>query len=147
MASETILYTTLVADDEPIEELPAEIITYGYRLNRPGALSFNLALDHPKCRRSIVGPGRHEAVIERNKQVVWRGPVLTAREIDTKKQRLVAFGGEGLQAHTRRMFVTTDLEFEEGVDDLVQREGLGPRGHHEHGPAAFGHGGPGGMMM
>ena len=37
--------------------------------------------------------------------------------------------------------------FEEGVDDLVQREGLGPRGHHEHGPTAFGHGGPGGMTM
>lgn len=37
--------------------------------------------------------------------------------------------------------------FEEHVGELVQREGLGPRGGRGHGPAGFGHHGPGGMTM
>ena len=36
--------------------------------------------------------------------------------------------------------------FEDRVDDLVQREGFGPRGGGAHRPAGFGHG-PGGMTM
>ena len=110
MTVDTVLYTTLRGDDEPVEELPAAIISYGYRLNRPGSLSFSLALDHPFCTRSIVGPGVHEAVVSRNKAIVWRGPILTANETDTKQKREVTFGAEGLYAYTRRMHVTTTID-------------------------------------
>jgi hypothetical protein len=111
MAVETILYTTLRGDSEPVEELPAEIINYGYRLNRPGQLSFTLALDHPFCTRTIVGPGTHEAVVVRNRQIVWRGPVLTARETDSKTDRKVEFGAEGLLQYLNRWALTQDVTF------------------------------------
>lgn len=109
--AETTLYTTLRGDDEPVEELPAEIITYGYRLNRPGSISFALSLDHPKCARSVIWPGLHEVVVERNKQVVWRGPVLTADETDEAGNRMVDFGGEGLLHYPSRWFRTADRTF------------------------------------
>lgn len=108
---ETTLYTTLRGSDEPIEELPAEIISYGFRLNRPGSINFALSLDHPKCRRDVIWPGIHEAVVERNKQVVWRGPVLTADETDEAGNRMVSFGGEGLLAYPNRWYLTADRSF------------------------------------
>lgn len=108
---ETTLYTTLLGDDEPVEELPAEIISYGFRLNRPGSISFALSLDHEKCRRDVIWPGLHEVVVERNKQVVWRGPVLTAAEEDTAARRIVDFGGEGLLHYPNRWFRTSDRTF------------------------------------
>lgn len=37
--------------------------------------------------------------------------------------------------------------FEEHVEELVQREGFGPRGGRGHGPAGFGHHAPGAMTM
>ena len=107
MTAETVVYTTLIGDDEPIEELPADIIDYGFRLNRPGHLHFTLPVDHPKCRSSIIWPGVHEAVVTRNRQVVWRGPVLTARETE----RTVEFGCEGLLAYLRRWYVTDTLTY------------------------------------
>lgn len=107
----TVLYTTLIGDDEPVEELPAEIISYGFRLNRPGSISFSLSLDHEKCRRDVIWPGIHEAVVERNRQVVWRGPVLTANETDDAGNRTVEFGGEGLLHYPNRWFLTQDRSF------------------------------------
>jgi hypothetical protein len=107
MAVETILYTTLRGDSEPVEELPAEIISYSFRLNRPGAISFSLALDHPFCTRNVIAPGTNEVVVERNKAIVWRGPILTADE-DSEK---VSFGGEGLLAYTKRWHITSTLTF------------------------------------
>lgn len=115
MPTETVLYTTLRGDDEPIEELPAEIITYGYRLNRPGSIKFALSLDHEKCRRDVIWPGIHEAVVKRNKQVAWRGPVLTARE--DEERGMVEFGGEGLFAHCRKMHVTSTIDHTDETGD------------------------------
>lgn len=109
MTVETTLYTTLIGDDEPIEELPADIISYGYRLNRPGAIRFDLSLDHEFCNSDVVAPGVHEAVVVRNRAVVWRGPVLTAQETDTDTERKVSFGGEGLFAYMRRWFLTSTI--------------------------------------
>src|SRR5690606_38127798 len=43
---ETKLLTVPIGGGEPIAELPAEIIKYGYRLNRPGPIEFRLSLDH-----------------------------------------------------------------------------------------------------
>lgn len=119
----TTLYTTLRGDDEPVEELPAEIISYGFRLNRPGSINFSLSLDHEKCRRDVIWPGVHEAVVDRGGQVVWRGPVLTASETDEEDNRTVEFGGEGLFAYTRRMFLTETIdhtaETGDGAKDLA----------------------------
>ncbi|MFA5636431.1 MAG: hypothetical protein WC977_11090 [Anaerovoracaceae bacterium] len=112
MTAETVVYTTLIGGDEPIEELPAEIISYGFRLNRPGHIRFALSVDHPKCRRDVIWPGTHEAVVVRNRQIVWRGPILAARE----GERFVEFAGEGLLAYLKRWYVTSDLDYSAGVD-------------------------------
>lgn len=105
--AETILYTTLIGDDEPLEEFPAEIISYGYRLNRSGAISFSLALDHEKTRRANLEEGVHEVVVRRNRAVVWRGPILTTDEDD--EARLLLVGGEGLGAHAKKWHVTSTI--------------------------------------
>lgn len=105
----TRIYTTLVGDDEPIEELPAEIFVYGYRVNRPGRINFSLSLDHEKAVVTNVEPGVHEVAVERNKAVVWRGPVLQVVEDD--RMRTLVFNGEGLLHYTSRMHVTDDLAF------------------------------------
>lgn len=102
---ETTVYTTLAGDDEPIEELPAEIITYGYRHNGPGAFEFKLSVDHEKCDPSVIYPRRHEVVVVRNEQIVWRGPVLTAVE----DAEFVTFRGAGLLWYLRKMHVTATL--------------------------------------
>lgn len=111
MPVETVIYTTLRGDDEPVEEIPAELIRYTYRLNRPGSIQFALSLDHPFCTRSVIYPGVHEAVIVRNRQIVWRGPVLTANEVDDQDQRMVEFGGEGLLHYPNRWYLTQDRTF------------------------------------
>ena len=105
----TRIFTTLVGDDEPIEEFPAEIITYGYRLNRAGAITFTFSLDHEKSVIANCEPGVHEIVIERDSDIKWRGPVLNVLEDD--QQRLLTFNGEGLLHYTSRMFITGTLEF------------------------------------
>jgi hypothetical protein len=132
MAVETILYTTLRGDNEPVEELPAEIINFGYRLNRPGQLSFSLALDHPFCTRTVVGPGTHEAVVVRNRQIVWRGPVWTANETDSKTDRKVEFGAEGLFSYTRKMHVTSTLDYTGGAAADLAVIGRALINHHQN---------------
>lgn len=117
MAVPTVLYTTAIGSDEPIEELPAEIISYGYRLNRPGTIRFRLALDHPKCVSTVIFPGKHEIAVKRNQAVVWHGPVLAASETDTKTARDVAFAGEGLEHYLSRMHVTSKLAFSAATHD------------------------------
>lgn len=114
MTVETTLYTTRIGDDEPIEELPANIIRYGYRLNAPGAIDFALSVSSDKCRDDVVAAGRHEGVVERNGRVVWRGPILGAKETANE----VRFRGEGLLAHPRRMHITSDIAFA-GVDQFT----------------------------
>lgn len=128
MPVETVLYTTLRGDDEPVEEIPAEIIRYGYRLNRPGSLSFSLALDHEFCTRDIIGPGTHEAVVVRNREIVWRGPVWTAQETDTEGDRKVEFGAEGLLSYTRQMFWSQDKTFSSVDQFTIARQTID---HHQ----------------
>jgi len=127
MTAETVVYTTLIGDDEPIEELPAEIISYGFRLNRPGHIRFALSVDHPKCRRDVIWPGTHEAVVVRNRQIVWRGPILTARETE----RTVEFGGEGLLAYLRRWHVTTTLDYTAGTGEDLATIARALINHHQ----------------
>ena len=103
----TRIYTTLVGDDEPIEELPADIISYGYRLNRAGAINFSLSLDHAKAVIANCEPGIHEVVVERNKAIKWRGPVLHVSEDD--KGRSLNFNGEGLFHYPSRWFVNATI--------------------------------------
>ncbi len=103
----TRIYTTLIGDDEPIEELPADIISYGYRLNRAGAINFSLSLDHEKATITNCEPGVHEVVVERNKATVWRGPVLAVSEDD--KGRSLSFNGEGLFHYPSRWFVNATI--------------------------------------
>ncbi len=115
MAHDTILFTQARGGGERIEEFPADKITYGFRHNRPGAISFDLPLDHFKTIQANIEEGVHEVVIEREGTVAWTGPILTAREDD--RANTLAIGGEGLMAHLRRMHITTDLVFTVGVDD------------------------------
>ncbi len=112
---DTILYTQPRGGGDPIEEFPAEIIRYGYRLNRPGSISFSLALDHEKTVIANLEVGIHEAVVERDDSLVWVGPILTDDEDDAG--RMMGFGGEGLMAHLRKMHVTSTLSFSASTDD------------------------------
>ena len=105
----TRIYTTIIGDDEPIEELPADIISYGYRLNRSGAINFTLSLDHEKATVENCEPGVHEVVVERNKATKWRGPVLAVSEDD--KGRSLNFNGEGLFHYPSRWFINATLQF------------------------------------
>lgn len=127
MPVETRLHTEPIGGGEPIAELPAEIIEYSYRLNRPGAISFRLALDHPLCTRANVGD-QTEAVITRNKAVVWRGPVDTPSETDETGNRFVDFGGEGLESYLKQWHVTTTLTHA-AVDQFTIARGL--VAHHQ----------------
>lgn len=127
MPVETKLHTEPIGGGEPIAELPAEIISYGYRLNRPGSISFRLALDHPLCTRDNVGD-QTEAVVTRNKAVVWRGPIDTPNETDEKGNRTVEFGGEGLESYARQWHVTSTLTYAD-VDQLTIARGL--VAHHQ----------------
>ncbi len=111
----TRLYTQQRGGGDPIEELPAEIISYGYRMNRPGSIGFGLALDQEKTTVANVDTSIHEVVVERDGTVVWVGPVLTLDEDDTP--RTVGIGGEGLMTHLRKMHVTSTLSFSASVDD------------------------------
>lgn len=105
MPIETTVYTTLVGDDVPIEGLPAEIIKYGYRLNAPGSASFRLASDHETCTPEVIFPRKHEIVVTRNREIVWRGPVLTANETDSQTGRFVEFAALGLAWYPRTWHV------------------------------------------
>ncbi len=112
---DTILYTQVRGGGERIEEFPADGVKYGFRLNRPGAISFSLPLDYEKTVQANIEEGVHEVGVEREGTVVWVGPVLTVDENDTP--RTVGFGGEGLMAHLRRMHVTSTLSFSASTDD------------------------------
>lgn len=110
---DTVLFTQPVGGGDPEEELPAEIITYGERLNLPGAISFKLAAAHETATRAIVAPGVHEVGILRNQQMVWAGPVLTVAEPNKPEngEWTLDFGGEGLLHYLWRWRVTSTLEF------------------------------------
>ncbi len=112
---DTILFTQVRGGGERIEEFPADEINYGFRINRPGAISFDLPLDHFKTTQANIEEGVHEIGIEREGTVVKVGPVLTVREDDAGKN--LAIGGEGLMAHLRRMHITDVLTFTAAVDD------------------------------
>lgn len=117
MTVSTVLYTTERGGGQPLEEYPAEIIRYGYRLNRPGAIDFRLPLDDPKTTKANLEIGVHEAAVRRNRVEVWTGPLLTLDESDDTGNRTVKFGGEGLLAYTRKMHVTSTLEYVVATDD------------------------------
>ncbi len=110
-----ILYIQVRGGGERIEEFPADDIKYGFRLNRPGAIEFKLALDHPKTTQKNIEEGVHEIGVEREGTVVWAGPVFTVIEDDSGKN--LAIGGEGLMAHLRRMHITDALTFLVSTDD------------------------------
>jgi len=95
--------------------MPANIVSYGFRANRPGAISFTCPLDHPKTRASTLDVGVNEAAVERDGTIVWAGPIQTSAEDDTS--RVVSFGGEGLATYLRKMHVTATLSFSDTDDD------------------------------
>lgn len=111
MVVETRLVTQPRGGGEYLEEFPAEVIRYSYRLNRPGSIEFTLPLDHAKTLRSNVEEGVHEAVVIRNEAVVWVGPILTIEEIDTPSSRVLSIRGEGLMGYMRRWHITSTLTF------------------------------------
>ncbi len=100
---------------ETIEEMPANIVSYGYRANRPGAISFTCPLDHPKTLSTILDVGVNEATVERDGTIVWAGPIQTSDENDTG--RLINFAGEGLLTYLRKMHITTTLTYSSSTDD------------------------------
>lgn len=130
MPVETTLHTEPIGGGEPIAELPAEIITYGYRLNRPGPVKFRLSLDHELTTRANVGD-ETEAVVTRNGAVVWRGPIWTVDEQDQKEERYVEFEGLSLEAYLFGMHVTSTLEYSQ-VDQFDILRGLVD--HHQGKP-------------
>lgn len=109
MPVETTLHTVPIGGGEPIETLPAEIIKYGYRLNRPGPIEFRLSLDHELTRRANVGD-ETEAVVVRNGETVWQGPIWVADETDAD-DRVVKFEGLSLEMYLFGMLVTQTLAF------------------------------------
>ena len=113
--ADTILFTQARGGGERIGEYPADKIKYGFRFNRPGAISFELPLGHPKTVRADIEEGVHEVGIEREGTVVWVGPILTVKE--DYRGKTLACGGEGLMAYLRRMHITDTLTFTVGVDD------------------------------
>ncbi len=112
---DTILYTQVRGGGERIEEFPADDIKYGFRLNRPGAIEFKLALDHPKTTQKNIEEGVHEIGLEREGTIVKVGPVLTVQEDD--RANTLSVGGEGLMAYLRKMHITNDLAFSASTDD------------------------------
>lgn len=136
MAVETKIETQLRGGGEKIAELPAEIITYGERLNRSGSISFQLAMSHPTCRRDVVGPGIHEVVITRNRQVVWCGPVWTADEPPKPEDgpHLMEFEGEGLWSYTQKWHIGSTVNFDADDQFAIARSLLAHQGR----AAAFG---------
>lgn len=105
----TKLYTQLVGGGEPIEELPADIIKYTYRLNGIGTLDFQLSLDHEKAIKDNVAINEHEVVIERNGVVVWVGPLLQLNEDDSS--RMLNFSGQSLEHFLTRWHITSTLDY------------------------------------
>jgi hypothetical protein len=116
-SSDTVVYTTLKGDTEPVQELPVELIRYGYRQSRPGSISFKLAIDHEKCTSTNIEEGKHEVVVERNKALVWAGPVWTSNEGDTE----VEFGGEGLLSYLDQWVLTAPLTFTQDDQFTIAR--------------------------
>ncbi len=112
---DTILYTQARGGGAKIEEFPADGVKYGFRHNRPGAISFTLPLDHEKTIQANIEEGVHEVVVEREGTVAFVGPVLTVKEDD--QANTLGIGGEGLMAHLRRMHVTDLLSFSVSTDD------------------------------
>ncbi len=112
---DTILYTQVRGGGERIEEFPADIIRYGFRMNRPGAIGFSLPLDHAKTIQASIEEGVHEIGVEREGTVAWVGPVLTVDEDD--RSNALRVGGEGIMAYLRRMHITEDLTFTVSTDD------------------------------
>lgn len=112
---ETILFTQVRGGGERITEFPADGLKYGFRHNRPGAISFDLPLDHAKTIQANIEEGVHEVVVEREGAVAFVGPVLTVKEDD--KANTLSIGGEGLMAHLRRMHITQTLAFSASTDD------------------------------
>ncbi len=119
MPDNTIVYTqtleSLSLGGGKIEEFPAAEIKYGFRLNRPGAWSFSLPLDHPKTTATRIRAGTHEIVVERNGNAVKAGPVLTV--IEDHEANTLQVAGEGIMAYLRKMHITDTLTFEATVDD------------------------------
>lgn len=129
MTVETVVYTQPVGGGSPIEEFPAEIIRYTYRLNRPGSIDVTLPLGHPKTVRTNLDAGVHELVVRRNNQVVWAGPVLTVDEEDGRRSRKLTVRGEGLMAYLRRWHVTATLIY--GATDQTTGIAWGLINHHQ----------------
>lgn len=115
MPVDTILFTQVRGGGERIAEFPADGVKYGFRLNRPGAISFALSLDHSKTVQGNIEEGVHEVGVERAKTEAWVGPILTADEDD--KANTLQIGGEGLMAYLRRMHITDTLTFSVSTDD------------------------------
>lgn len=111
----TVLYTQPRGGGDPVEEFPATIREYTYRLNRPGRIEFTLPLDDPKTVRANIEAGVHEVVVERNGAVVWVGPILTVPSEPASGD--MSFAGEGLMSYLRRWHIRSDKTFSSSTDD------------------------------
>lgn len=110
---ETKLVTQPRGGGEYLEEIPAEIMTYGERLNLPGSIQFKLAAAHSTATEATLNPGVHEIVVERDGAPVWAGPLLTMTEPEKPESGgwLFDFAGEGLLHYPWRWYVTSTLTF------------------------------------
>ncbi len=132
----TILYTQVRGGGAKIEEFPADKIKYGFRHNRPGAISFTRPLDHAKPIQGNIEEGVHEVVVEREGTVAVVGPVLTVKEDD--QANTLSIGGEGLMAHLRRMHITETLAFSVSTDDQFDIARALIEHHQDKGGGNFG---------
>lgn len=131
MTVETVVYTQPVGGGVPVEEFPAEIIRYSYRLNRPGNITFTLPLDHPKTVKANIEPGVHEVVVRRNGADVWRGPLLPVDETDARTSRTLTCRGEGLMGYLRKWHVTSTLTYTAATHDQTTAIAWGLIDHHQ----------------
>lgn len=81
-------------------EMPAADVAYVDELNRPGACSFRVPLDHPAVTPDVVWPGRRVMFVERDGLVVWGGWIVTCRTSGASLE----VAGEGWYAYLRRRY-------------------------------------------
>jgi hypothetical protein len=136
MAHPRTVVFTQTRDGRRVAELPSrDGLRYGWRLNRPGAIQFDLParkLPDVDGRPTVpigdvLEDGVHEVGVERGGQVVWLGALLTIDE----RADTISFAGEGLLAYARRWHVTATLDYTGGNarDQALIAKAL--IGHHQ----------------
>lgn len=104
-------YTVVIRDlsGDPIEEIPAKNLQYGFTLNGPGSINFTMAERHPKCTPDILSVGNREIVVYRDSGIapVWGGYLWTAST--GGEDSIVRFGGEGWFSRLKYRFIDQDI--------------------------------------